>query len=186
MQAARENRSAIHLDPTFDPNYVRGVVAQLVRLRAFLAPDAVVMLTGCLAGQGSDGVRLMRELAGPQAFNTHVVAFTTVTTELGDQRRPGAMCSEPGTRVTNDSSPSLPGHIRDHSGENLPWARINAPHSRTAHPGGWVWDQDAHDNIRPGQFHVPERTPVAPPPTPAPTGPMVWPFAPRRRRHRSH
>lgn len=145
------------------------------------------MLTGCLAGQGSEGVSLMRELAGPQAFNTHVIAFTTLTVELGDQRRPGArpICSEPGTRVTNDSSPAMPGQIRDHSGENLPWARVNAPHSRTAHPGGWVWDQDAHDNIRPGQLRVPDRAPVAPPPAPVPNDPLVWPFPPRHPRHRS-
>ena len=80
--------------------------ADLLRIRALLYQDAVVMLMGCLAGQGREGDRLLEILSGPDYWlPCTVAAFTTLGAQYSQTRSAGYVwqglernCTEPGMR----------------------------------------------------------------------------------------
>ncbi len=148
--------------------YYRSAVAAVGR---FLDPAGTVFLMGCLAGQGPDGTRLLNRLSGPDGWpGRTVVGFITLG-RIGDQSRPTANCTEPGMRLTDETSPSLTGRqpIAEQRGlAQYDWADENHPFAKVSVNGGIVRGDDAEDptmwfgwNVRPGRLpgYVPRPRP---------------------------
>jgi hypothetical protein len=92
----------------------------------FLANDSVVLLVGCIAGNGDDGTRLLEVLSGPRCwFRSRVVAFQR--TGLVDQQLRTHLlhesCLNPGMRITPWAEGTIGAENRDYNGANMwDWA----------------------------------------------------------------
>lgn len=110
---------------------IPNIRADLDRIYSATAPNATILLMGCIAGQGGSGTQLLKALAEiwPQR---KIVAFETIGLQNPlDMARPGMWgesCTEPGMRDTLDTSPRAPGsaqpsHLAKWNKLNeMPWA----------------------------------------------------------------
>jgi hypothetical protein len=144
LRAVVDGRAGSSSDP-----YYAALVDRLTRVGQRVQGGGTVLLAGCLSGGDDRGAELLHLLA-EHVFHCRVVGFSTVTAEY-NQGRPGstmnvqsATCSEPGTHVTNETSPPAQDSHRDYSGQNLPWASETAPHAVIATPGAGVSDSDVN------------------------------------------
>lgn len=104
--------------------------------------DAVILFMGCLAGQGPEGTRLLKQLSKSWP-GRQVVAFTTVGfAPAGMMHRAGAGCTEPGMRDTdveyagfgpgaNDPTTRRLGEMWPNL-QAMPWASERSPHAKIA------------------------------------------------------
>jgi hypothetical protein len=99
---------------------------------------ATILILGCLAGQGTEGSRLLEGLSKIWR-GRRVVGFTTLGYAWGgEQNRPGEKCSEPGMRDTNETSPLLSTKVEAEVQKQwkdlrqLPWSSETSPHAKLA------------------------------------------------------
>lgn len=99
------------------------------------ANPAVILLVGCVAGQGRDGTALLIALSRVWP-NRKVVGFATLGYVAGGEMlRSGAGCTEPGMRDTNAL---FAGEANDTAGRywgnrtDWPWASESSPRAKVA------------------------------------------------------
>lgn len=98
---------------------------------------STILFMGCLAGQGTEGTRLLKAFSKVWP-GRRIVAFSTIGfVSGGDQKRPGAACTEPGMRDTNNTSPVLSWAAQQstygpiwNNLKKLPWASEKSPHAK--------------------------------------------------------
>jgi hypothetical protein len=107
--------------------------------------SAVILLMGCLAGQGAEGTRLLQALSRVWPGRT-VVGFATIGYAPGGaMKRPGDPCTEPGMRDTSNTSGSLSSAVEDRAYGGiwndlgrLPWASEVSPHAKVVQNGAVI------------------------------------------------
>jgi hypothetical protein len=132
--------------PPLELNTLEGYKADLALIRDSLAPDAVVLFVGCLAGQGKAGDAFLMEVSRLLP-GRKVVAFETIGFAPAGklQERAGENCTEPGMRDTDAPDGSHdPLVARQRAAawaplwnrlDLLPWASETSPHAVVARNG---------------------------------------------------
>jgi hypothetical protein len=135
--------------PPLRANTLADFKADLALIRDSLAPDAVVLFVGCLAGQGKEGDQFLMEVSRLLP-GRKVAAFETIgyapAGKLQERKSFFTSCTEPGMRVTDEISPSgeraLVRERREAAWAQLwdqlnlfPWASETSPHAIVARNG---------------------------------------------------
>lgn len=140
---AHGNAGTLHVNGQGGPSLTAATVpamhADLNRI-GLMTPDdstdpAVILLVGCVAGQGRDGTALLVALSRVWP-NRKVVGFATLGFVAGGEMlRRGESCTEPGMRDTNalyageaDANAGRYWHNRT----DWPWASENSPRAKVA------------------------------------------------------
>jgi hypothetical protein len=140
---AHGNAGQLHVNGTPGPSLT---AASVVSMHAdlysigLMTPDdrvnpAVILLVGCVAGQGRDGTALLRALSREWP-NRKVVGFATLGYVAGGEMlRRGASCTEAGMRDTNalyaGEADATAGRYW-HNRADWPWASETSPRAKVA------------------------------------------------------
>lgn len=121
---------------------INDYVSDLKCIGFALAPEATVILMGCIAGQGPGGTLLLQALQKVWPGRT-IVAFVTVGFQNPDKMyRSGQGCTEPGMRDTISLFPTMTGRQAFATYDPLwtdfrylPWAAENSPGAKVIRNG---------------------------------------------------
>lgn len=149
---AHGNAGQVHVNGRLGPSLTAETVASMASIHSDLtriglmtsddrANPAVILLVGCVAGQGREGTALL--LALSQVWpNRKVVAFATLGYVAGGEMfRSGDGCTEPGMRDTNalysGEADATAGRYW-HNRTDWPWASETSPRAKVALNGGII------------------------------------------------
>lgn len=129
-------------NPALTPDNIANFHKDLHDIGLSTDQGSVILLMGCLAGQGREGTRLLQALSRVWP-GRQIVAFSTIGfSSGGDMLRSGEFCTEPGMRDTDNTNPSLSWEMqqRDYGPlwknlERLPWASEESPHAKVVRDG---------------------------------------------------
>lgn len=144
------NEQAIAFPPVLRPDTMDKFESVFTFFDRVMTPNAMLLFLSCLAGNGSEGTKLLLKLSTRMPGRT-VVAFSKKGyTSVSEQRRPDDKCVEPGVRDTPYPLDPTPDNIRGGGSGNsseydryfknkewydlnvLPWQSERSPHAKLA------------------------------------------------------
>jgi len=154
-----EGQPALSTDtlPTYEP-LLRKIGIRLAY------PRSLVLITSCLAGQGTHGTELLRMLSDLWPYAT-VVAFSTQGYSSSYfMKRSGDSCNNPGERSTDNPtgsfSPSEDDYYKHKWGDYvaMPWASEKSPYAKVVRGGEvlkWPLGEEPNYYIGNGRYRMP-------------------------------